>query len=377
MIELCGSRILPHLDDLIGSIFGALDNFHGYANLVEQLFEVLRMVVTESSRSPDFLAIETGQTGATHNDKTPKTSDLEDILSDLRVRRERKNKYDHDHELFTSAPRRPWATPEDDAASVEQDGSAEGSEGDDDQPLENTSQKEADLSKSHKLLLKIAQSTVPHMSSPSPKVRLTLLELLQDICPILGQHENSFLPLVNLIWPEVVSRLLNSREGIAADAAYNVKAAAVTITAICRAAGDFMASRIEEVFPDLEAAFQKSQMSMAKPTKDKKSVRLRSGDSDSTAGCLDSSMILRPEEFAPYTPSTISPYGDSVRTSLRQILEALIEMMITILQSVRLSEDNADKILGLLEPLRHMTSVRDAMERDNEDAVWLMAKPQN
>ncbi|KMU78194.1 hypothetical protein CISG_07034 [Coccidioides immitis RMSCC 3703] len=47
MIRLCGARLIPYLDDLIGSIFSILDAFLGYPKLVELLFEVLNTIVDE------------------------------------------------------------------------------------------------------------------------------------------------------------------------------------------------------------------------------------------------------------------------------------------------------------------------------------------
>ena len=52
MVRLCGARLIPYLDDLIGGIFMALDDFHGYPNLVEMLFEVLSGIVDEGAKQP-------------------------------------------------------------------------------------------------------------------------------------------------------------------------------------------------------------------------------------------------------------------------------------------------------------------------------------
>ena len=55
MLRLCGARIVPYLDDLLGSIFSAVDNFHGYPRLVELLFRVLKGVVDESRKQPELM----------------------------------------------------------------------------------------------------------------------------------------------------------------------------------------------------------------------------------------------------------------------------------------------------------------------------------
>ncbi|TVY43672.1 TEL2-interacting protein, partial [Lachnellula subtilissima] len=45
MIRLAGPSLLLYLDDVVGSIFAALDNFHGYQRLVDVLFSVLNEIV--------------------------------------------------------------------------------------------------------------------------------------------------------------------------------------------------------------------------------------------------------------------------------------------------------------------------------------------
>ncbi|KIW63070.1 hypothetical protein PV04_09948 [Phialophora macrospora] len=374
MIRLCGARLLPHLDDLTGSIFGALDSFHGYPDLVEQLFEVLRMVVTESSKAPGVLMIKAGQISTIRKEKTAHVSGLEDILDDLRTRKGRKDKYDGEHVHMATAPHRPWTTAQNGPANAEQ-GDPDDVEdvGDDDQPLEHTGKKEeANVSKSHQLLLNVAQSTVPHLSSPSAKVRLTLLELLQDVLPILALHENTFLPLVNSIWPAVVARLFTMNDGAAGDAAFNVRAVAITIAAICRGAGDFMASRIEDTFADFEALFKKTYSSVVRPTKSHKSVALINVLGGALSMPTNRSMVPDHERITADPRSAIISSSDTARTSKGQILEALVDLMVTILQSVRLSEDNADRVFELLGPFKHRKPVRETLLEYNEDAVWLI-----
>lgn len=379
MIRLCGARIVPHLDDLIGSIFGALDSFHGYPGLVEQLFEVLKRVVKETSTSPTVLAIDASEHPSIRKDATPHVSALQDIINDLQARKRRKTQFAQEDALVSATPHRPWTTAKDGLPGATQENSTNmdvDDDEDDAQPLEHTAKKdEAKVSKSHQLLLNIAQSTVPHMASPSAKVRLTLLELLQDICPILANHENTFLPLVNSIWPAVVSRLLNKGDETSADLAYNVRAAAVTIAAICRAAGNFMSSRIEEIFSDLEAVFKKTYSSLTQSTKHQKSV-------------VPGTVIVAPSQLArPITDATTatsvsalqhaSGSGDSVRTSDGQVMQSLVILMVTILRNVRVTEDNADKIFDLLGPFRHTASVQEALLGYNEDAVWVQDHSSN
>ncbi|TVY32395.1 TEL2-interacting protein, partial [Lachnellula occidentalis] len=54
MIRLAGPSLLLYLDDVVGSIFAALDNFHGYQRLVDVLFSVLDEIVKVGSTAPQF-----------------------------------------------------------------------------------------------------------------------------------------------------------------------------------------------------------------------------------------------------------------------------------------------------------------------------------
>ncbi|OQU94705.1 hypothetical protein CLAIMM_01029 [Cladophialophora immunda] len=377
MIHLCGGRLLPHLDDLIGSIFGALDTFHGYPNLVEQLFEVLKMVVTESSKKPAILSIQSGRALESHRNVAAHVSGLQDILGDMERRKHRRRRSDEEYEEISGAPHRPWTDAEDGGLSEEQSSlSGENEDGEDDQRLEQTADgQEAKISKSHQLLLNVAQSTVPHLTSPSSKVRSILLELLQEICPLLAGHENTFLPLVNSIWPAVVCRLLSGNDANTANAPYIVRAAALTIADICGAAGNFMSSRIDELFDELEILFEKTYSSVFRSTRRQKSTTTLNMKRSELVVYTGNSTRLTHEASSLPSQSSVAPYSVIVRSSSGQILEALVTLLISILQHVPISDDNVDKIFMLLAPLMHTERVRQALLRYNEDAVWLLENP--
>ncbi|KAJ4400436.1 hypothetical protein N0V91_008690 [Didymella pomorum] len=55
MMRLCGPSLLPYLDDLVGSIFEALERYHGYPSLVELLFSVLKGMAEEGVKAPQLL----------------------------------------------------------------------------------------------------------------------------------------------------------------------------------------------------------------------------------------------------------------------------------------------------------------------------------
>lgn len=375
MIHLCGAGLLPHLDDVIGSIFGALDNFHGYPHLVDHLFELLKMMVEESSKNPGLLAIEGGERAGKHERPFTSVSTVEDILFDLRGRKDRKNKSDEEHEHVTSAPHQPWANMNTATSGGQTDASeSQASEEDDNPPDTGETSKEPKLSKPHQLLLDIARSAVPHMSSPSAKVRFTLLELLQKICPLLAQHENTFLPLVNSLWPAIVPRLLSSKEGSLPEMPYNIQAAADTVSIICRAAGDFLSSRIEGIFSDLEGLFKRLSVAVVASNKRQiassttNGIRTNLGNHHTVQVQIGNGRDIDHSAFSS---------GGAARTMDGQILDALVALFVAILQNVRMSEDNADRIFDMLGPFVSVpgnAAVSEALLEYNEDVVWLMKK---
>jgi hypothetical protein len=380
MVRLCGPRLIPYLDDVIGSIFVALDDFHGYPKLVQMLFEVLSAIVDEGAKQPT-LAITEGREAPEHRKTLQKPSELVDILGDLTARKSRKRKLtDEDDNQAKSAPQRPWSDkldgPQEETKTS--DGSPLNEDGDenDTMPVANTSeQKEKPLSKSHQLLLSIGQATTPHLSSPSPKVRHTLLNLLNRIAPLLAKDENSFLPLINSIWPSLTARLF-SEVGVDGDgeAAFNVRAAADTIARLCEGAGDFMASRIEDIFPQLQSLWKSN---WRKVEAERARTISRSTDSDTGKDLIaifDLQLIKAHSQdletsAAPLYLSALS------RTTDTQMLKALIVLFSSILNYVRITDDNGDAILTMLSPVMNEPSneeVRQALETWNADAFWLI-----
>jgi len=377
MIRLCGARLIPFLDDLIGSIFAALDTFHGYTRLVEVLFEVLRAMVDESTKTPT-VAITDGKEMRDHRKQTRASSDLDDVLGDLENRLSRKRKLELEDEEPPAAPRRPWSSkldaldknPESGEEEQPELGTEEENEGE--EPLSPTT-KEQPLTRSHQLLLSIAQSTIPHLASPSSRVRHILLQLIEQISPLLSRDENSFLPLINAIWPAVLSRLFSDLgddgEG---ETSYNICAAAKAICKLCEGAGDFMSTRIEDMFMQLEKLFKKTY-GLVHGGGEKKSLNSKQGGKPSTTivGAVNLDVVGM-ESNAPAASNAVT--NAPSRTTNAQILNALIDLLTCILGHVRLTEDNADKILEMLAPVLRQPGhegVKEALTVWNADALWL------
>lgn len=448
LLRLCGARLIPYLDDLIGSIFAALDNFHGYPRLVELLFEVLGVAVDEAAKNP-ALTITNGMEEPKHRKTAYQPSTMEDILKDIQAHKQRKEKRNaeilkekFDDNALQSAPHRPWTSKLDGPQSPELDDEIQTSDIDnnDDETSpphaehEEQQQKEPPLSKPHILLLSIARSTVPHLSSPSPRVRLTLLQLLTRITPILSRHENSFLPLVNDIWPAILPRLFSlennssnntnkrnayyvreDEEGAEQpeDPSYITTAAASAISALCIGAGDFMSGRIEDIFPDLERIYIKiwdvvqqdrariaqhrgfpiksladDMVSVSAGANLRGAVDLRIVDSTSGTNVLHppsssssfySNIKMSTTSsavFSPPPPPTTLQSVPQPRTSTTQIHLSLINLLTTIIKYVHITPEMGDSILTLMGPVMDESGgegvrVREALEGWNAEAVWV------
>jgi TELO2-interacting protein 1 len=350
MLKLCGARIIPFLDDLIGSIFSALDNFHGYPEMVELLFRVLKTVVDESRKQP--VQALTNSFEDVHRSLSPdRVSKLDDIVEDLRRRTSRKRRHQETGNDAINAPDRPWESFE-----SEMDAMEERNDRVDEEPIAEPSEtipsadKDFKLSKSHELLLSIAQSTTPHLTSPSPHVRSILLQLLGEVAPLLAKHENTFLPLINAVWPAVVPRLLNyDDEPVSSETSYNICAAADTITTLCEGAGSFMSTRIDDIFPKLRRLFEKATQ---------KHRHAATGEMIGTG-------------LVTTTQKDVIAYPSDSRSRIR---EALLRLLRSILGHVRLSADRGDDIFELLAPFAEDDQddeIGKTLENYNEDMLWL------
>jgi hypothetical protein len=356
MLRLCGARIVPYLDDLMGSIFSALDNFHGYPELVGLLFQVLKVVVEESRKQPQ-LALTNGTESLNHRKTAGKRSELVDIVEDLDRRRARKRKTQYLESAAGTTPRQPWKSFESEMADIrERDKESTGEPQDEESANSVDKTEDAKLNKPHQLLLNIAKSTTAHLSSPSPQVRKLLLQLLDEITPILATDENSFLPLINSVWPSLMPRLLNyNDDALDFETSYNICAAADTAAAFCRAAGDFMASRVDQIFPRLAKVFQKLSDANNGPGK------------QSTPRATSIEMAVQS-----LAPSSMGISKQTLRTSNGMVLISFVKLLTIILSHVRVSTDVGNDIVSMLAPFSQQNSeVEDALEAYNSDALWL------
>ncbi|PGH08984.1 hypothetical protein GX51_01041 [Blastomyces parvus] len=393
MVKLCGASLIPYLDDLVGSIFAVLDAFHGYPKLVELLFSVLGAIVDEGAKKPAQLAITGSDINepVNHRKRPLQSRSISDVANEFQERREKRARASQletgDGLEKESHPKRPW-TSEHDGRKPMDDGEDDiGSETDE---LPQPTTEERTLSRSHTLLLNIAKSIPPHLSSPSPFLRRSLLSILTRALPILAHDENTFLPLINDLWPSVSARIAtpptfpsestalttthtasthtrNTTTSIdefgIQEETFVIVASCTAIGAMCEGAGDFMASRIEHEFPrwkklylrawervrqDSERAAERQRQHIeqqdrlnARTISEMESLTLGTGSNNTSSiptRAVTSKSHLPPPPLPPPPPST------KIFTPHNSLFQALTHLFTTILSNVYLSADIGDEI---------------------------------
>lgn len=415
MVRLCGAKVIPYLDDMITSIFDILDQYHGYPKLVEMLFEVLNAVVDEGAKQPR-LAI-TGSKQAPNHGKHPfETSSLNDIFGDLERQRERSLRLDSDvpspgDEQLESHPKRPWTSTLDGPLSAQQNpklnssdlspshstASSSSSRFEDEAEPSPPPDESTALSKPHSLLLSILNATPPHLSSPSPRVRLIILRLITRIAPLLSVDENSFLPAINAIWPSLVARLVPPSSTTSTDTTgveraanktqsliltdqspflssefneeheeptYTLLAALTAFSSLARTAGDFLTTRIEALFPDLQRRYIAVYTSIYTALRRHEARR---------QDAVKSKRI---------TPMELETAGNVLRGNEAQTLKALVGLFVNVLAFVRVDEDLGEGVVRLLIGVCvdgvgekvdvDVQEVRRVCTGWNGDLVWLL-----
>lgn len=389
MVKLCGAQLVPYLDDVIDSVFGILDLYHGYPKLVEMMFKTLAAVVEEGSRKKTLLTIDNGRESGTHSSQKTQyrnlsISTLATDIANRKAKRTRAAEEDIDLEDAIPHPKKPWSEtrkPEPEQESI----TDLLNKIDSDEPLpppKEPEDSEKPLSKTHSLLLHIVKSIPLHLSSPSPYLRRSLLVILIDVLPTLSLNENSFLPLINDLWPSVASRVIfpsstgseSTSKSLTTqttagthssqpdtpnfqDETFVITTACQAIEAMCKGAGDFMASRIEPEFPRWERLYRRVWTKVREDAEASNERRARqqrqSKPAPSTSAALIQSVDVAPESeiSLALTPSlALSPTtpGSRAFTPHHNLWRALVSLFITVLSHVRLPVEVGDQICEML-----------------------------
>lgn len=375
MIRLAGPRLIPYLDDVVGSIFGALDNYHGYPLFVENLFSVLAEVVNQGAKSNQLLLEDDTRSITDHQKYSRPAVKMEDIVQDLSRRSDRKKRMlEEEDEIETvHHPKKPW-----------QRGKTEDeSHGDEEEPNQVEEKKKAPSTTTYTLLTRITSLTQHYLTSPTPSLRKSLLDLVAIVCPALSPDEETFLPVVNAIWPVLLERLYDQESFV-------VIAACRALSALCASAGDFLSSRVETAWSEGLRKWIAKRKSMAvsnSSTPSRKVVDRRQNIGASNASTevvipirsavgLEAKEPLSNLDFRNTSLPTGAMVGGGLGefTQARQVWGAVQGLLIAIVSFVRIDDDMFDDVLALFggDGLARNPDAKKALEAVNEDAVWLL-----
>ncbi|KAG8668613.1 hypothetical protein FPOAC2_07912 [Fusarium poae] len=359
MIRLAGPRLVPYLDDVVDSIFGALDNYHGYPLFVENLFVVLKEVVSQGVLSDMLLLEHQTNSRPDHRKQHKKAPGLSDLMGALDRRKQRAEFEKTEMDNVKEHPKIPW----------KEDGNEGEGKGEETAEPPQEPEKPPNT-QTYQLLLRVANLTQHYLTSPTPTLRRSLLELLTNVSTALAPDEEAFLPLVNSIWPVVIDRLHDPEAYIAVEACH-------ALAGLCVAAGDFLSSRFKTDWADWLRDWCRKikQQASASPR-----WARPHGEADITRGReSDDNRVLMPLKNGdslsgkPLTRMVTSSSGSLGKfASPARLWEGTVKLLTALVSYVQVDEEMFDDILDLLaEVLERNVQVREALEAVNEDAVWL------
>lgn len=361
MVRLAGPRLIPYLDDVVDSIFAALDNYHGYPMFVQSLFEVLKEIVDQASQSGGKLLAENEKKSINHRKQPHKQNGLDSLTEYFAKKKERKARDDEEANHLRPLeghPAAPWAEEDNKDADVE--GGPPPSE------------EKAPNSLTYKLLNRVASQTQYYLTSPTPRLRRSLLELLQSAATVLAADEDSFLPLVNAIWPVVITRLKDPEPFIVVEACQ-------TLAGLCESAGDFLTTRFKTEWRDGLGEFcanaKQAATSMPVRSTAPKEKRVTRGNPNSLEIALPTWSESGSLEAKKITVDRQQKSHGSLgqHASPARIWEAVIGLLTAIVSFVQIDEDMFDEILDLVaDVLDKKQDTKEALEAINADAVWLV-----
>lgn len=354
MVRLAGPSLLPYLEDTIDSIFAALEDYHGYPLLVELLFRVLSVVAEEGAKAPQ-LAIEDGSRSDVSRIRQERwqPTTVSDLVNQLQDSAQEEVIVARDTTVDREAhPQQPWKIVEDpveNADDIEED----------EVPPVNEVEVPPPAPKTFALLLKISELTQHFLPSASASLRTSLLVLIKTTTPAIARHENSFLPLINTLWPEIVSRLDDSEPQVVATA-LNI------IALMCEHAGDFMRSRIGSLWPGIVEQYQAAAKEIMHSESSSKATKIHNQPTTPT------SIASSDARFKLAVTRLTSSQGDYIDTGVRTIWTALIDTITSIVQYVPIPPESFDDALAMLAPVLETDAIKYALGSENADAVWLV-----
>lgn len=372
IVKICGPSLIPYIDDLVDGIFAALECFHGYTTLVELLFSTLNGIVQEGTKSVPYeaLALGDGSTVVSHRKSERQPADMGHFKRSLReqvlvdsVRQSRVTSDQSDTTPHTSW--KPLSKPNVD--KMEDTGEGHDTENSVERNPESVAATQ--VSRTYGVVRRIVTLTQHHLPSSSASVRGSLLQLLLTATPYLSAHDDSFLPLIHLLWPVLLPRL-DDKE------AYVVSGVLAVLGAICEGAGDFVAGRLEALWPKVCKIHENLNLSVEAPhMMHPGSVRGINLSAATLPGITQKSDVrfTGTESSGPSELASSFPYIPTTTHVIRTTLTSFLTQMVL---HVRITERMFSVVLGniLYEPLivQKRDDVRKVLEKVNPDAVWLL-----
>jgi hypothetical protein len=368
MMRLCGPSLLPYLDDLVSSIFGALERYHGYPKLVELLFTVLKGMAEEGVKAPQ-LAITAPSSPTPVAQKSSNTTKTTAFFTTIKKLEANYLTQKSDIEQLPAGafPQKPWKELTEEEFKTQTTLSTD--EEEENMPPEQTPPEDppppAPLT--FTILLKISDLTQHYLTSSSPSLRTSLLSLLQTTIPALAKHNASFLPLINTLWPVLLPRLEDPE-------AYVVANALDIVALMCTHAENFMKTRIESAWEMIKLIHRRTVGKRegggeVKTTKRKKTTRLTDLSNIVTSNTNVSTSITA---HSPSSNATLLSHSEVYVTApTRMIWEALVRLLCAVSRYVHIQDTLFEDVLDMLDPVLEKEDVKEALECRNADAVWL------
>ncbi|KAI5790952.1 armadillo-type protein [Pyronema domesticum] len=347
MLKLVGPKLVPYLDDLVGSIFGILDGFHEYERLCEELFMVLGSIVEESSKGDEALKQIEGPAPDLKKRKKRSLMFPDDLVSYLRTSRDSKRPrleplpepVEEDEQLpeGQTHPQKPWGKekkpkpemnkPIMDLENLNLDDFPEDEEPEDQEPP--PPDEEIKPTATYSIISRITTLSQHYLTSESLPLRTRVLSLISHSTKTLAFHSRLYLPIINDLWPVVYDRLFDSEPGV-------VIQACLAISQLSETAGDFLATRVKDGWPGIKRAYIKAWTEVEKERK------------QGRAG--------------------IGRWGSGYK-----VWDAMVGMLVALVKHVGVTEEVADEMVGVVGAavLREREDLRAALEEEVADSVWL------
>ncbi|KAF3312203.1 hypothetical protein TWF173_007367 [Orbilia oligospora] len=360
MIKLTGAELVPLLDDLVVSIFAALENYHGYERLTESLFSVLEGIVVESAGGEEKLRLITDgkevESGEKRNRvKRKHIMTLDDVLGDLDnlIQRENKPLVQELEEEEGNTPHKPWGRKKPEEPYVNNEEEQEEQE----EPTDQSPTNPPEPKPNHTYLMieSITRLSQNFLTSKSSSLRLHLLRLISTASPLLSKQEDNFLPLINQLWPVIIDRLQDSEPA--------VKITTInTITRLCIDCGDFLSSRIEEVWGVLVGIARKAKVGVDHDHDDERIKRSKRNDGKKQV------VVVRKSVGA----AVVGGYAVH-----NQIWGACLQLFEAVMGYTRVSDRIFEDVVGMVGrefvegEEEGYTKLKEVLEKMDGDVVWL------